>query len=225
MMSVASPDTQARGPEEGELAEYRPVCIPAIAGSLLALASPMALLHPVMWTLPWMAVAVCSYALHVIGKSEPMSGRRAAQIGLVFSLLLAVWAPARSFTYDRLMRRDADQLALLWFELMAHNEPHKAFQLTLLPGERSPLDDKLWDTYRSKSTQREQLEIYVQQPLIRTLLALGDQAVVRKFDVQAAASDGVQMSRNLTPAEGPRAWRITNTQGGYQPVVLGGKRD
>ena len=249
-MSELQPDLAPAASMGEELPAYRPVCVSAVAGFLLALAAPLALLHPVMWGLPIVAAAVCGFALHVLSRSEPMAGGGVARFGLVLSLVFAAWAPIRAYSYDFLMRRDADRFAELWFSLLRQNEPHKAFQLSQPPGERSPLDDELWAAYRARPAQRQGLEAYVQQPLVRTLLALGDRATVRRFAVQAAASDRTQdgvdavyavtwddagarktffvrllMGRNLLPSEGPREWHINKADGGYRPVALGGKAD
>jgi hypothetical protein len=234
---------------EGELLDYRPVCIPAFAGLILGLLAPLALLHPVLWALPPLGALVCLYALYMLATSAPMTGRRAALVGLALALVFCVWPPVSSFSYDWLARRDAARFAKAWFAFLANSEPHKAYQLTVSPGERSPLDETLWNSYRTRTMQREGLESYLQMPMVRVLMALGERARVRLFATETSGRSGnydqvdnvyavtyeeegqtktffvrLQMVRNTSTAEGPVQWRISSAEGGVKPLTMADSR-
>lgn len=231
---------------QGEVPDYRPVCVPAFLGLITGLAAPLALLHPVLWSVPLLAAAVCSFALYRLAVSEPMAGRAAAIVGLALAVLFGVWAPVRMLAFEMLLRRDAERFAQVWFTFLSQQEPHKAYQLTLEPAERSPLDETLWNSYRTRTLQRQGLENFVQLPLVRTLMALGDKAVVRRFavessrsakdyshvtDVYAVSFDDqgrrktffvrLQLVRNTSAGAGPLEWRINSSEGGIRPDLTG----
>ena len=52
----------------------------------------------------------------------------------------------------------------MWFRLLAHDEPQKAYQLTVAPPLRHPFDHRLWAFYRVDAKLRQQLEGYVKSP-------------------------------------------------------------
>ena len=87
-------------------------------------------------------------------------------------------------TYHRLVRDDARAFGLAWFQLLAQRQPQMAFQLTLDPGDRQPLDSDLWTVYRNSPERRKALKEYVDGPLVKTLLALGESATVRYWGTE-----------------------------------------
>jgi hypothetical protein len=174
-----------------QVAEYRPVSGWAVAGLVIGLLSPLALADPLLWAVPIIAGIVCFRAfVHLKQKAPAMIGRKAALAGLwlaVFSLSAAYG----DWMYLRWrMRDEARQSVLFWFDLLAKDRPELAFQLTLTPGQRHPLDDRIWDFYVDADNEKVKwftaLKNYVapgkdeESPsLVRTLLALGHSAEVR----------------------------------------------
>jgi hypothetical protein len=174
-----------------QVAEYRPVSGWAVAGLIVGLLSPLALADPLLWAVPIVAGMVCVRAFGQIRQKAPaMIGRKAALAGLwlaVFSLTAAY----SDWVYLRWRIRDeARQAAGFWFELLAKDRPELAFQLTLPPQQRRPLDERIWDFYVDSDSDKVKwftnLKNYVapakaeESPnLVRTLLALGDSAEVR----------------------------------------------
>ena len=159
----------------------------AMMGLALGLLSPLALLDPVFWALPILSALVCGWALRAIKQNAPaMLGRKAALAGLWLAVFSLAAASGDWLYYRWRMRSEAEQVATFWFELLAKNRPEFAFQLTLPPTQRRPLDDRIWDFYNDSDKLSKSLEKYVspgkpEQPpqLVRTLLALGDSAQVR----------------------------------------------
>jgi len=172
-----------------ELAEYRSLSGWAVTGLIFGLLSPLALVDPLLWTVPIAGVFVCGRALWIIKQNAPeMAGRKLALTGLWLVVLSLTAAPADCLYYRWHMRDEARQTALFWFELLAKNRPEMAYQLTLTSQFRQPLDERLWAFYQDadKFKWRTILKNYVapakpDEPprLVRTLLALGDSAQVR----------------------------------------------
>lgn len=168
-----------------ELPDYHPVSGLAVAGLVFGLLSAIALLDPIGWLLPPVGILLSAVALSRIARSNPaMVGRKAALAGLALSVLLGAAAISRSATYNRLVRDEARAFGLAWFQLLAERQPQMAFQLTLEPGDRQPLDSDLWTVYRNSPERRKALKEYVDGPLVKTLLALGEKASVRYWGTE-----------------------------------------
>ena len=171
---------------DSEIAEFRTLSGWAIAGLIMGLLSPLALLGPMLWVVPMAGLTINGWALWQIKKNAPaLMGRKAALAGVWFSICFLVAGPSDWFYYRRLICAEARQVALLWFDLLAKNRPEMAFQLTLHIQNRRPLDERIWNFYKDSQKWREELKNYVapSKPgkpprLVRTLLALGDAAKV-----------------------------------------------
>ncbi|MEN6557828.1 MAG: hypothetical protein ABFC54_06580 [Thermoguttaceae bacterium] len=240
-MRPSVPDVRISDSQDAEMASYRPLSGCALAGLILGLASPLALLDPTFWALPIFGLFFCWQAFRRIKKNSSLAGRPLATTGLLFSLLFLVAAPTDWFVYRKAVRDEARVFSAAWFKYLAENEPQKAQQLALPPAERQPLNNQLWRYHREHPPAKEALHNYVQQPLVRTLLALGPRAETRFYQTASQTrsntidqidqiyavtyeDDGekksffvhVQMVR-APAANGKAQWRILQTKGGVRP--------
>ncbi|MHC4177154.1 MAG: DUF4190 domain-containing protein [Planctomycetota bacterium] len=169
--------------EDAEIAQYRALSGLAVTGLIIGLLSPIWMIDPRLWVVPGPVFGIVfgSMALWQIKRKAPaLIGRKAALVGLVLSLLFGTAAPADWLGYRWAVRREARRFALQWFDFLANNQPHKAYQLTLHPKLRQPLEDKaLEDHYRQGSHAKEELDNYRSQELIQALTDLGKRARVR----------------------------------------------
>jgi hypothetical protein len=219
MSSSEEPRPQLSDWQDAEIARYHAVSKLAVAGLLFGLAAFLAVIEPVLYFVPLTGIALSAAALGAIARSEQsLLGRKAALVGLALSLAVAAAAPAHWITYRHLVRREAREFALAWFDLLRGGEPQKAFQLTRHPNSRQPLGEGLWDYYRQNPHVRMELETYVAPPdgrwgnfapkLVRTLLALGPKAEARYFstDLQGRIGgiDTVYQVYAVTFGEGPQ---------------------
>jgi hypothetical protein len=176
-------------PSDAEFAEYRPVSGWAVAGLVGGLLSPLALADEVLWAIPVAAVIVCTLAFRQIKQHAPaMIGRKAAWAGIWLAVLSISAVTSDWIYYQWRVRDEARQVAMYWFELLAKNRPEFAFQLTIVPQDRHPLDERIWDFYVDSEKIRwfTAFKNYVapgksgESPnLVRTLMALGKSAEVR----------------------------------------------
>ncbi len=242
MMRPSVPDVHITDSQDAELAEYRSLPGQAVAGLIFGLLSPLALIDPTLWVIPGLGVIFSGWALRRIRQSgEALAGRKMAMLGLILSLLMAAAAPGDWLVYRRLVADEGRQFSALWFGYITQEEPQKAYQLTVPPATRQPLDQNLWIFYRNNLKERERFEAYVESSPIRTLLALGPRAQVRFYDTGAQSRSGqtdyvelwyavtyeeesekksffvlVAMSREKMK-NGEAGWRIARTQGGGYP--------
>lgn len=241
-MRPSVPDIHITDSQDAELAEYRALAGQAVLGLILGLSAPLAMVDPMLLSIPMLGLFFSWWALRRIKSGDTgITGRKMAITGLVFSLFFLAAAPGDWLVYRWLVRTEARQFSAVWFEYIMQDEPQTAFQLTVTPQTRRPLDDKLWAFYRNNLRQREQLESYVKKPTVRTLLALGPKAQVRFYRTESQTSDNksdlveqlyavtyeeagekksffvlIRMLRSLLP-NGNAGWRILQAEGGARP--------
>jgi hypothetical protein len=190
------PDLKLRLPDgsDAEIAQYRALSGLAVAGLVLGLLSPLWMIDPLLWLLPVppLGILLSALALRQIRLAAPvLVGRRAALVGLLLSVFFGAAAPANWLCYRWAIRREARQFAHQWFDLLAHDRPQQAYQLTQPPKYRPLLGgNTLQGLYRAGSPARKALDDYVSRQLIRTLLALGERAQVRYYQTDGFTHTG-----------------------------------
>lgn len=234
--------------EDAEIAEYQALSGLAVAGLIFGLLTPVAMIAPLLWIVPLCAIILCGLALWQIRQNAPaMIGRKVALAGLILSLLFGAAAPTDWLGYRWAIRRQARTFAGQWFDFLAHDQPHKAHQLTQHPKTRQPLDDKtLGDYYGEASRAREELDHYVSERLIGALRALGKRARIRYYQTDFQAHRGNKdivrqtyavtfedreargkktffVSLNLERLKldtGQAEWQLMRTEDGFKPAGL-----
>jgi hypothetical protein len=239
-------------PQDDELAGYQAVCGLAVTALVVGLASVVALAHPALWLVPAVGVLLGAAALRRIAQNAPaLVGRKAAAAGLLLAVLFGTAAPTGWLVHRWLADRQARRFALVWFELLARDQPQGALQLTRHPNYRRPLDEPLPEAYAEGLDARDELKNYVAKPEVRTLLALGPKARVRYYDTEGQGrADGrdvvrqvyavtyedaagkpqswfvaMTLERYKIESTGRARWRIEATDGGVRPIALGGPKE
>jgi hypothetical protein len=140
------------------------------------------------------------------------------------------------------LRSEATPLARQWFDFLLNNEPHKARQLEVVFTNRQPLDESLWEYYRRTPESHAPLEAFVQDRLVRTLLALGPKAEVsywatEEYESLQETDNIIQLfrvtyedqgskktffvriglQRMSHPETGEGHWRVHSHEGGVHP--------
>ncbi len=226
-----------------ELADYRSVSIAAVLSLVFGLLAWMAMISPLLWIVPAAGVALAAWALWSIGASDgALIGRNVALAGLALSLLFGTAAPAAAWSESWWLRREARPVAEHWLALLRDDQPHQAHQLTLPPAQREASPGDVWNYYRNSDEAREGLQHFVQEPVVRTLLALGQKAKFRYWGTRGHAQEGdvqhvsqyyavtypkdgqpvtffleLALQRTLDPLSGQAQWRISGYEGGVRP--------
>ena len=238
------PSSQRHFDATDEIVAYRGVSGLAVLGLIAGLLSPLAMLQFSFWVIPPIALVLNLLALRQIHARAPeLIGRKAAAVGLFLAVACAFAAAVDYAVYTRLVGQEARQFAGQWFEAVRRGECHKVHQMTVIPKSRKPLDDNLWDYYRANAALRKQLQTFVGQQAVRTLLALGPAAEIRFFETVAEGAQedsdfvqqtyavtyddeqgykktffvGLRMIRSLVVG-GHAAWQLAGVEGGVRPT-------
>lgn len=169
--------------DDVELDSYRTYCVSAYIGLGLSVLSLSAFAYPLMWGLPPVGVLVSALALRQIARDpNRLIGRRVALAGLAISLLIGVGAPTRVLTHRWVAMNQTRRFADEWFAHLRDGNPQMALEMTREISKRRPLNEHLWQRYRDNPNDAEMLRKYVREPVVATLLALGDSATVRYYE-------------------------------------------
>lgn len=170
-----------------EAAAYRPLSGAAIVACVLGVVSLSAFLTPALWIVSLAGVLAALWAwFHIHQYEPPLSGRTSVLAGLLFSVFAAVGAPVQWSLQRYLLGREAEQFAMLFFNYLLQDQPHKAHQLSRTAFERAPLDDHLWDKYPPDSTARKDIEAFLERKEVRAVILLGKdpRTKVRRFSTE-----------------------------------------
>jgi len=244
MMDRESHEPHRPGLREADQDEYRAVSGMAVAGLVLGVLSIVALVDPRAAIVSGAGVLVSGLALWRIARRSPeLIGRKAALAGLMLSLLMGSIPLGYCLAYRGLLVHQSRQIAKTWFDLVAQGQPHVAYQLLVAPEDRRPAGSALWEFYGSDESRYKGLEQYLNEPVVRTLAALGKSATVRPYAIEAvdARADErlvvalysvtferhgqkttflVRLASRRLPddAAGRAAWQIVGLEGGVRPA-------
>ena len=169
---------------DAEMAQYRSLCATAVLGLILGLLSPLAIVSKPLLVVPLAGVAVSGLALWRIARNvSELTGRKAALVGLILSCFFAASVGSQRLYYNRLICREAEQFASIWFGLLADNRPYDACQLFLERDDRRQSRKSLGDFYRNRPKLQEEIDSkYLGLPPVKLLLELGPKGKIQ--DVQ-----------------------------------------
>ena len=165
---------------EAEQNEYHALSGLAVVSLIIGILSIVSLVDPRASLVSAVGILVSCVALWRIARRSPeLVGRKLAVFGLLLSLLFGSMAIGHCIAIRWVLARQSEQVCLEWFDLMQARRPELAYQLAIRPDLRAPADSDVWDYYCSNLDRHVVLGKFVDQPLSRTLLALGKKATVR----------------------------------------------
>ncbi len=224
--------------------EYQAVERWAFVSLLMGLLSPVALWAPLMWFVPilgWLSGAVALARI----RSEPgRPGRALVLVGLALSTFFIVVPAARMVSARILLAGQPRPVADKFLEHLREGSPEKALMLQWVPDYRNGVGNDLWLFFCSDSEAKANLQKFVNRPMIRILLALGEDAQVRYYKTTSVgfAGDlaqveyqysitftdeddqkkktffiGILLERKPTRDPNLNPWRVRNFGGGFAP--------
>jgi hypothetical protein len=176
---------------EPGVAEYRPVSGWALAALFVGLLSFVALFHPLLWSVPMAGAVVSLIALRRISRSDvPLIGRRAALIGLAFSLLYGVAAATRVASRDYWLRSRAERLASEFIDLIRSRKTAEAYALMRQSLEKKPLKPAPGSREANQPEPKNQREMFASTEPVKTLLSLGPAAQLERLNTTIQSGPG-----------------------------------
>jgi hypothetical protein len=228
--------------EDELLVKYRTVSVLAVLGLVLGGLSGLALLGPTLWMFPLAGLLLNWRALHGLALARgAQAGRGIASLGLFLSVMFGVAGPVEFWGSRWLLEQSAAPAAETWISALRHKQPERALQLTLTAMLRQPASADLSRYYLTHKDAHDRLQEYVADPVVKTLLLLGERAEVRLYDtsppvveehrdllarVYAVTFDdqgtkttffiSMTLERMLDKSQ-QALWRIINVTGGIHP--------
>ena len=126
---------------------YRRLSRLAIWSIPLGFASALALISPLLWFVPVVAVVFALGGLWAISRADDTTGRRLALVGLATAVLFGTWGMSWTISRHVRLNRHAREYASEWFVMMQNQEYMKAHQLTRDYFNRVPAGKPLGEHY------------------------------------------------------------------------------
>jgi len=222
---------------------YSTVSLWAVVSLSLGLASALVLVHPLLAFIPALAVATSLAALRQIEHYKPAYvGRRAALAGLALAVFFVAAFLSRWVVEYRVAATQARRFGARVVELLATGNPMEAHQLTLGAASRMAPDESMLELYRADRAMSDGLRSFTEEPVVRVLLELGEQARVRFYAtdmVQASGDDAIVsqifavtyeengerktffvrllLARERRPGESQPHWKLIKVLGDVRP--------
>jgi hypothetical protein len=169
--------------------QYRAVSGLAVLALALGVLSAAAMVGPVLWSIPILAVIVALVAMRRIRASEDLAGWNIAFLGLLLAILFGIAAPARTMSRHHFLASRAEAVCDQFFTFLKENNPHAAHQLRERAGMRKTLTDKLPDSYAKDAASQASLDKFVAEEPMKTLLEVGDKVKIERLSIEPAGHD------------------------------------
>lgn len=176
-------------PEED--VSYSRLSLWAILAFLFGLGSFLAFFSLWFCFIGAIGIPVALAAIFLIRRSEgSLTGLRFAQSGLSLSIISLVAVSVLWPTYQYGIRREADRFFRIWFQAMRDDNIPLAKGLASSYWRRPSVDDpeKWWSDHYSEKFAHRGIHLYVEDKLVRVMLALGDRATVTYYKTLSIAT-------------------------------------
>ena len=222
--------------------EYRSLCVLALVGLILGLASPLCFGAPLLMVVPIAGIAVSLLALRQIAASEgALAGRWMAIVGLVLSIIFAIAPQARAFVIRTMRESQARSFGENWVTSLVGGNIDRSFRLTLDANRPTPPPEPGQPTKDRPSP----FEAFKAKPQVAALMAAGKDAEVRfvetlnyapqafnrvyvrqRYDVIPKSGDAkpidlvLIVQRAKLPNEGRSRWLVWSIEDPDKPVPM-----
>jgi len=183
--------TQWNDASEAEIS-YTRLCVSALVSAFFGLGTFLVFFTPWFFFLGVIAILLGLFALWAIHNAEGLlTGKFLAYLGLCSATAALVAIAVFWGTYQYGVRREADQFFRLWFAAVLEGDVPRAKEYQSLYSNRSKATnaDEWWKVQYEEKYAHRAIHLYVEDKLIRVLLALGDQAKVSYYKTESVVSE------------------------------------
>lgn len=180
---------------ERDIVEYGRFSGWALAALLLGVLSATAIVAPLLWSIPVLALVISLIAMKKIKTSEGrLTGWRVALLGLLLAVFFGMAGPVHTASRRYLIETRAAHFAAKFMQLLQQHQPLEAFQLTRPAAARTPLTPGQTDPYAKDPAAKKAYGEFLDLALVKMLLDAGQQA---KIDLLSATYYAGDDSRDL----------------------------
>ncbi|MCC7083821.1 MAG: DUF4190 domain-containing protein [Pirellulales bacterium] len=212
--------------------QYRAVSGLAILALALGIASAAAMVGPVLWLVPLLAIITALVAMRRISASEELTGWYIALLGLLLAILFGVAAPARTLSRQYWLACRAEAFSGKFLEFLQHDKPYAAHQLRERSGVRKPLNEALPEAYNNDPESQKSFAKFVAEEPMKSLLEAGQKSVIMRTSTESLGRDDqhdlcvvhyqitapgrkpisvmIAVKRSLEYSTGRETWQIEN---------------
>jgi hypothetical protein len=166
--SVSTPLRERNVIEHGRLSPW------ALVALVLGVLSPAAIVGPLLWFVPVLAVVVALIALRQIARSEgQFTGWYLALFGLLAAIFFGMAGPARTMSRRHILEERSARFAEKFIDLLRHNQPWSAYQLTLPAGTRKPEASTQTEPSEKDEQNKKHYDEFLKLDPIKNLLHAG----------------------------------------------------
>ena len=178
---------------EPGVGEYRAVSGLAIAALILGILSVSALVYPLFWSVPVVGVLCALLALRVVRvRSDELSGRTIAIIGLMLSLVFLSWSVTHHLVRRYSLVEHAKPFAMDWLERVQQGHLEEAHEMFLEPSQRRPPGMDLKRFYAEHDRANRDLENLFLNPCLKPIVRHGmDGRISFERVIAITRSDGI----------------------------------
>jgi hypothetical protein len=202
---IDSPPTYPPG-DKGELVEYRTLSVLAVISAVLGLMSPLGLLAPLLLAIAFFGAAASLIALRRMAASDGLlAGRGMALLGLALCVASIGAVSSRAIVTRHVLFHQVETVAVKWFDLLQSGQAEQAFALTsghlsVVPAAESK------EATGEDDSQSHAMELFLENPLVRAVTAVGGKAKVRcvrnlAIDVDHRGLGTVQQLYTVLPGQ------------------------
>lgn len=185
-----APQTELSPQVERDLVEYRSLSPWAVAAVLFGVLSAAAVIGPLLWLIPAMAVIVSLIALWKISASQGQRlGRGAALLGLMLAIFFGLAGPARTLSRQYWLETRAQHVAAGFIDLLQHQRSYDAYQLTKGAILRKPPPADGTDPFAKDPDTKKDFDKFVEQEPIKSLLDPHQKISVESLSAKLVGSD------------------------------------
>jgi len=202
---------------EPELTQYRAISLWAMATLFAGLTAPLALVGPLLWWVPLVAIPLGVLAFRQLRQPDPRYvGQTAAIAGLCLAALFFGWAISQRLSREARIAREAKQLADDYLQLILAGKIPEAHQIQSLPARRQANEANLEAYYaaqveagrdlanfrnsepvKSLTGQQGKIEVQFAEVVRHTVEGLTDYVTLR-YEITAGQTPGSSGSLWIT---------------------------
>ena len=148
-------------PSEPELSQYRAISPWAVATLLVGLVSPLALVGPLLWWVPLVAIPLALLAARQLQQSDPLYvGRKAAIAGACLAALFFSWSVTQRISREVRINSEARQFADDLLKLILDGKLREAHQIQSAAARRQSPGSDLAAYYQAQADAKKDLEAF-----------------------------------------------------------------